>query len=71
MENKRTPKFKGGDTIMTRFKERETNRPMRPWRITYADGKVAVVTAKSSMEAVRAGRALYKMMVQKVEDSFE
>jgi hypothetical protein len=56
---------------MTSYSELEANRPMRAWRVTYADGTRRIVNAKSSYEAVQASKVLYHMAVQKVEDSYK
>lgn len=50
--------------------KKEAERKERLWRVTFADGKHTFVMAKSSMEAVKEGKKLYFMTIQKVEDSF-
>jgi hypothetical protein len=47
---------------------KEIKRENERWQVTYFDGKRAFVTARSSLEAVREGKKLYHLGVQKVEE---
>lgn len=47
---------------------KQIKRENECWQVTFFDGKRAWVVAKSSLEAVREGKKLYHLGVQKVEE---